>query len=259
MNNTIIPKFFGQQLRSGHWSTDNLRTYWRGIKAGEAVDESLYRNHGTIMGATWVGASLDCAVNTDKVNFGTSRLNIDDTQSFTIILKGITVKTWVVANRIFGRSAFNRPVGFWLKNANTVEMTVQTTGDNAIVGAVNQSLPAGLTTTIAGTWDGATARIYINGIESNSISPAAPGTLVFVDDTREWHFGEGHQSAGSGFIGSGESILIYNRTLSASEIQQLYINPDLPMQQEPISLWTQLLVGVTVPVMIHHYKQAGGL
>ena len=51
-------KMFGQQLSLGHRSTKGLVFYWRGIQAGEVVDESFYRNHGTITGAMWVGEGL---------------------------------------------------------------------------------------------------------------------------------------------------------------------------------------------------------
>ena len=51
---------------------------------------------------------------------------------------------------------------------------------------------------------------------------------------------------------------IYDRILPTWQIEELAINPDLPMQEEPV-WWGQAVDGVTIPRMIHHYKQAGGL
>ena len=62
----FIPiKMFGQQP-SGQYA-EGLVCIWRGIEAGNAVDESPYGNHGTITGPTWQGGGLLFDGATDKV------------------------------------------------------------------------------------------------------------------------------------------------------------------------------------------------
>ncbi len=99
-------------------------------------------------------------------------------------------------------------------------------------------------------------KLYINAVEDNITvdSLSALGGSVGVG---------AHNTAGS-FFGmiNLSHFSIYNRALSASEITQHQREPFAMFGDDPIELWafeSGEEPSVTIPVMIHHYKQAGGL
>ncbi len=235
MHNIVTTKMFGQQLNLGHWSTDGLAFYWRGIPAGNVVDESPYGNHGTITGATWVGNGLLFnGVANDLVNCGTNdSLNL--TGNFTIIVRAAPGDITLNDNTIIGRSG---PTHWWM-------LMNGAGGDNGRIalflsGSKLHSIQCWTANdqqrTIAVTHNGSLVTFYRDGVflssaaSSNASSAAGATTYIGIDP---------RDAVGLGFNGSIEYIWIYNRVLSASEIQQLYINPELPIQQDPVwSLFT---------------------
>ena len=60
---------FGAQLRIGHWSTKGLVGFWPFRKAGNLVDFTPNKNHGTLNGPTWVGDGLSFD-GSDKITIG---------------------------------------------------------------------------------------------------------------------------------------------------------------------------------------------
>ena len=77
---------------------------------------------------------------------------------------------------------------------------------------------------VAGTWDGATARIFIDGTEESSapyslgmINGGAP-LFIGTDELNSWGY--------YNFDGSIDDVYIYNRALSASEVFTLATIPE---------------------------------
>ncbi|KKM16550.1 hypothetical protein LCGC14_1684730 [marine sediment metagenome] len=226
-------KMFGQ-LPSGQYA-EGLVFIWRGIEAGNVVDESFYRNHGTITGATWVGNGLSYNGTTDTVEIGTA---IGKPSKATIIVR-FAVNDWgntglVVESADNGGS--NTTWGIRCQDAtNNLEYWVST-------GAANQrwlagtgewdstEFPAGQFNTIAFTHDGSNLYYYKNGVQKNTTaqSTANSGSPTGL------RIGKLGTLANWTINGIIEYVFIYDRALSATEIAALYINPDLPMQQEPI-------------------------
>jgi len=72
-------------------------------------------------------------------------------------------------------------------------------------------------THIAGTYNGSNIIVYINGVQSNSVSP----TGTYGGDTSNW--GIGATSGGSTpFNGSIDEVRIWNRSMSADEVWAIY-------------------------------------
>jgi len=222
---------FGQLLNLGHWSTDGLVFYWRGIKAGNAVDESLYRNHGTIMGATWTPEGLDFTNATDHIKINDAK---GPTTSGTAIWR-IREDAFVSGGGDFIGKNSNGDYAIYIYNssgANNIRMLGYNTATGLVIDinlAAMRSVD-GTWQTFAATWEsGAFGRLYKNGKLIGEDAVVA-GTLRLIDDI--WIGGTG----AAALDGRMSSCIYYNRALSANEIQQLYINPDLPMQQDPIWL-----------------------
>ena len=69
------------------------------------------------------------------------------------------------------------------------------------------------------TYDGAQVRVYRQGVFQDS--QATTGTVNF--SAQDWTFGQFSSSATYAFLGLGGFVNIYNRALSASEIEQNYL------------------------------------
>lgn len=65
------------------------------------------------------------------------------------------------------------------------------------------------------TWDGTNLKIYVNGVQTGSTSAST------IDDGGDFKFGE-HGGGGGRYKGRIDDARLYNRTLSATEIKQLY-------------------------------------
>lgn len=230
MRNVITPRFFGQQLRSGHWSTEGLIFYWRGIPAGNIVDESPNGNHGTITGnPTWVGDGL-------TFTFG----------DFAMLSNDITFADGEPWTAIF---EFQKGPGGTINDGGIVGKT-----DNSYIwfqqGFIARYHEDGGTNfdfndftdwsfrqTVAIRVDAGFISIFQNGVFGSSKVNTASATTwnrIGIADTFR-------------MVGSMYDIKIYNRALLQPEIQELSITPDLPIRQDNITLWAQPVVTGVVP------------
>ncbi len=233
---------FGELLNFGHWSTDGLVFYWRGIEAGEVVDESFFRNHGVITGATWVGEGLLFDAIGEGVDIPHNGIFVSspDITVFMVVKK---LSTSVGFTNIWGINKFGTTASGDL-NAWTLHLTeggsddhfaftVRIAGSELVIASATD-LPLNVWVTIAGVRSGGDMIIYRNGVQDN-ISTGNSTAAISDGANYDVHIGRSHTNtltpdilvATAGF---------YNRALSASEILDLYINPDLPMQQDPIWL-----------------------
>jgi hypothetical protein len=78
-------------------------------------------------------------------------------------------------------------------------------------------------THLAGTYDGATLRLYVNGVQVSSRSPSGPIAV----STNPLQMG-GDSIYGQYFQGRIDEVRVYNRALSATEIQRDMNTPITP-------------------------------
>jgi hypothetical protein len=75
---------------------------------------------------------------------------------------------------------------------------------------------------IVGTYDGSTAKIYIDG----RLKATGQGSYTILHDSTPLCFSrEITQYEYDGFNGLMDNVMLYNRTLSSEEIHELYLNP----------------------------------
>ncbi len=230
------PKFFGQQLRVGHWSTNGLVFYWRGIQAGNAVDKSFYGNHGTLSGVTWTADGLDFDGSNVQVVIGNSLPELD---LVTATRNTISVCAWIrprltsvdiiasTGSQTSGSVKDNQ----WFLTAWTSDNLSFGVGDGTGFDAINSpnnTLVADNWHFVAGTIDSAKLmKMYIDGVVQPS---TANFSLTPYSVNKITLLGKNHSSAS--FNGIISDVKIYDRDLSASEILALYINSNLPIQIE---------------------------
>ncbi len=249
---TIKP-ILGANLRWGHGSTYGLKAYWPFTAAGTLVDFAPHQNHGTLTNSPewradalrFDGVDQDAACGSRLLN-GWTGLSIVVWINFEV-LNGPICSQWFTAGSLQlilrgDGSGFD----FFLHDGTS--QAGGDFGDIAVsVGEWNQ---------VVATWDGATMRMYLNAKASaTTFAFAGPIDVNVAGDDFVWA-----RDRTVFLQGSIRNGLVCDRALSASEIQQLFINQNLLIQQDPIWMGSVALVaGVTIPIMIHHYKQAGGL
>jgi len=185
------------------------------------LDYSVYRNHGTIHGATWTtgkfGSALSFDGEDDYVDCGNDEsLNITD---------ALTIEAWVKpaadisgsGTRVFleKMNAYGLVYGF---NAGHLEVYLG--------GATRILYPVTLYKNnwyhLVGVWEGSTTGnvyLYING--ENVASGDYTGSIT-SDHALQIGGGEAWSGAWRYFNGTIDEVRIYNRALSAEEIKRLF-------------------------------------
>ncbi len=248
----FIPiKMFGQQL-SGPFA-DGLVFWFRGIESGNAPDESPYGNHGTITGATWVGDGLLFDGDNDEVAIGDIGLHTQ----LSVIMKVMPLENADGGYFAIGSNnqALDTILGIRFDTTNRLRVTWGdgTTDNWGYQTTTTNSLIQNEWAYITAIWDNNNTYplVYINGILDVSGAQARTGTPIVSN-------GVSYLGAGvKGWANCGiADVKIYNRALSQTEILALYINPDLPMQQDPIwLLFSPAAPSGIVPIIQAHTRR----
>ncbi len=185
---------------------------------GTSTADSSGNGHtGTISGAAWSALGrFGNALSFDGVNDwatanATSSLNLTT---------GMTLEAWVFPTSTTGvrdvliKESPNVDIyNLYARNgAGLPESNVFVSGTNRT--AQGSTLPANQWTHVAGTYDGSTLRLFINGIQVAS----TPVTGSIATSTGPLRIG-GNSLWGEFFQGRIDEIRIYNRALSGAEIQ----------------------------------------
>ena len=185
---------------SGHNSST---TTWK--------DLSGNGNDSTITGGTWTNNSLDFTTsNTSKGVRTKSNFPIDFNNTFNIVFKLSNVNSVEV---LFG-SRSSSSNGFMLFNYNSSNaLSLDTKGSSTRINLGNR-LSANTNYDVTVTFSGTTAKLYVNGQLS--------GTKTFTDASLNMPLSIFTAGAQSNARGSIYSVKVYNRALSAAEVQQNY-------------------------------------
>lgn len=193
---------------------------------GDANDSSGYGNNGTLssgsgfkVGKVGQGFQFD--------GTGQSEISVTDSQSLRPV-SAVTVEAWI--NPSSAQTGFQgvifkgntgspggQPYSLFVNGTN-YQIVVRVGNDSNFqaLGSIG-GIPANVYSHVAFTYDGSTIRIYINGALDNSAASSI-GNLAQIN-TQALRLG----GLGGSFTYAGEAdeIGIYNRALSASEIQSI--------------------------------------
>jgi hypothetical protein len=196
--------------------------------SGSSVtDSSGSGNTGTISGATRTASGrFGRALSFDGVN---DRVNINDSKSLDLTT-GMTIAAWVRPTTlsswrtvILKEQPGNLVYALYANTDSSVPSGEISTGAFTYHVQLGSSQPPLNTWThLAATYDGATLRLFVNGIEAGA--KAATGPLVV--STGALRIG-GNAVWGEYFSGLIDEVRIYNRALSSTEIQTA-MNTALP-------------------------------
>ena len=214
----------GESANSGELSAvpstvlGGLIGYWKfdedsGILAS---DSSGNNNTGTLInGPAWIAPG--------KVGASALQFNAANEQFVSIFdstsldpTNGLTITAWINTSNWSG----NRRIVQKGNGDNQYRLLAEGgvfKFDLTGVNTLTTTLPAVNTWVhVAGTWNGSTMAIYINGVLKASL--AATGTNATTTDSLTIAAKNGSTTAGDYFLGSLDDVRIYNRGLSASEI-----------------------------------------
>ncbi|HEX6667758.1 MAG TPA: LamG-like jellyroll fold domain-containing protein [Solirubrobacterales bacterium] len=181
-----------------------------------ATDTSTAKNNGTLNGATSTpSGKFGRALSFDGTN---DRVDVPDANSLDLT-NGMTLEAWVKPTTNTGyRTALMKERGgdlvysLYASNGAVPKFESFTTGENAATSGSGLALNAW--THLTATYDGATMRLYANGVEVGT--KAATGSMP--NTTGALRIG-GNAPWGEYFSGLIDEVRVYNRALSASEIE----------------------------------------
>lgn len=187
--------------------------------AGTTVaDASGTGNSGTITGASWTTAGrFGKAL---SFNGSTNWVTINDAPSLDLT-SGMTLEAWVKPAALSSwRQVILKEIPNGLayslyahNNAPQPAATINVGGsDQSAVGT--SALPLDTWTHLAATYDGSTLRLFVNGAQAQAVSVS--GTLITSNAPLRI---AGNAVWGEHFSGVIDEVRVYNRALSASEIQ----------------------------------------
>src|SRR2546430_1106977 len=181
------------------------------------TDSSGNNNVGTVSGAAWTPAGR---YGSALVFDGTSTSVTVPSSASLVLTTGMTLEAWVyptVAPTGWRAVIDKNADGYYLM-ASSDQGNRPAVGGSWTAGNQNTvgptALPVNAWTHLAGTFDGTTVRLYVNGVEVASQAQAT--SLVNTAETLQIG---ADKFAGENFAGRIDEVRIYNRALSPAEIQ----------------------------------------
>jgi RHS repeat-associated protein len=186
--------------------------------AGTAVvDSSGHANDGTITGAAWADGKFGKALQFDGID---DKVTIPDSNSLDLTT-GMSLSAWVKLDSpdstwrevLYKKRGTGRSYDLAADTTSAKPSMALGTGTSDPVIYGTSQLPTAEWAHVAGTWDGTTAKYYVNGtlVRTQAMAgPIATGTDMLYLGTR----------ANDRYLdGTIDEVRIYNRALSQSEVQ----------------------------------------
>ena len=178
------------------------------------ADASGNGNNGTINGATWTTGQYGQAL---SFNGSGARVTVNDAATLDLT-NGMTLEAWVYPTAVGGwRDVIYKEINdiYYLMGSSQNGSLPSVGGTFATTAAFGTtSLPLNTWTHLAGTYDGAMMRLYVNGVQVSS--RAQTGSIH--TSTGVLSIG-GDGLYGQYWAGRIDEVRIYNRALSQAQIQ----------------------------------------
>jgi hypothetical protein len=204
--------------------TDGLVGLWSfngpDMDGDDAFDRSGQNNHGTLTNGPLpaigrIGQALEFDGDNDYVNIP-DKESLDVTDYFTLsawLYSYETIDSLNASSSLFYKAD---AYGSWWQSADNGLMRFGTFGGN--IKSTRDSWNANEWYHVVAVHDGSTSYIYVNGTEDNSGTNTDPVTQEIDDLWIGYHSYE----SGAYFNGKIDEVRIYNRALSAEEVERLY-------------------------------------
>jgi glucose/arabinose dehydrogenase/PKD repeat protein len=184
-----------------------------------AADASGTANHGTVTGATWTNAGrYGNALSFDGTN---DAVTVPDANSLDLTT-GMTLEAWVRPTAAGGawRTVIAKNAGttvaynlYGNRNTNVPALEIYN-GTRLRATNGTAQLPLNTWSHVAGTYDGSTLRLYVNGTQVGTFATAGS---ILTSTGQLWIGGNSVWS--EWFAGLIDEVRVYSRALTAAEIQ----------------------------------------
>jgi beta-galactosidase len=222
---------------------DNLIGHWRlddGTGSTAAQDSSGRGNHGVLHGlnpaSAWVAGRSQQALQTTRAGW----VQVSPSPSIDSIISHVTLSGWIDLEDgirppdIWG-TALSRQIGTSIDQHYHLSLFMDrrphlffTTITGYVLLSAPDPVPSGVWIHLAGTYDGAMARLYVDGVEV--ASQTMTGNFA-PDATPVLLGGNGNDASGVPtelFPGRIDELMLYARALSAREIGELAAGAAFP-------------------------------
>ena len=192
---------------TGHWPFDD--NWWDYGFADSKWDDFTTFSGNPFRSTTRVVGSASADLDGDDMSTSTGKVFMSSDR------RQVSVGFWVAFRASYSPVNYFMSCadfGFAQSDGNQIAFAIATSGMNSAITTVTLNT----WTHIVGTFDGSTIRIYKNGVLAASTSH--PGTVYLRDNFLTlggWH-------TGGSWNGLVDDLRIYNRVLTAAEIQGLY-------------------------------------
>ena len=162
-------------------------------------------------------------------NFSLGYISIADSNSLDVTGYALTLEAWVYPraltnfNAIVGKEDNDCSDDYWIyqfEGATDVINFRVATDISGRTGVASSALSANQWYYVVGTYDGATLRLYINGVLNNS----ADKTGTIETSTGPFSIGKYQGCNKDQFNGIVDNVRVYNKTLSPEQILAIYNN-----------------------------------
>jgi hypothetical protein len=194
-----------------------LVSWWRG--EGDLIDATGNNNgalsHGVAFASGEVGGGFSF--------YGFPYVSVPDSPSLDSLTSAITVEAWIKVNQFSAQgwaTIISKGDSSWQlrQYGNSSTLSFSTTGlsDGELAGTRN--INDGQWHHIAGVYDGTNKYIFVDG----TLDVSAPATGLISQNGQPLCIGNTPEHFERGFNGLIDEVSIYNRALTASEIQSIY-------------------------------------
>ncbi len=193
---------------------------------GNANDASGNGHHGT-PGGDLTSSANSYGTSNSAMHFDGSSANITVSSTTGLDATNITVSAWVKLDQYTGDN--ETVVARWHGGAEVFALEIDPTNHPQLVTNINSThilatssstLPLGTWAHLCGTYNGQMVSLYVNGV----LLCSSPFSGAFAPSTSPLMIGSQYAALDRNWTnGSIDEVRFYNRALSASEIQNLYI------------------------------------
>lgn len=202
----------------GRWRLDEAT-------GSAAYDSSLYAHHGALVGTTFDSSGVSPAKIDDALQFdgGNDYVWIANTSDLQIT-EALTISAWIKGDSwgsgsdvdVILRKGEGNPNNYQLAVADG-RLSLSLDGNDGNGFEADTVLSTGVWHHVAGTWDGAEVRLYVDGVMDHA-SPFSRSAPIGTDNRTLYL---GGRSGADQFDGTLDDVRLYRRALCPDEIESL--------------------------------------
>ncbi|HVV26067.1 MAG TPA: LamG domain-containing protein [Candidatus Saccharimonadales bacterium] len=199
---------------------------------GNTRDATPFGNNAGNHGATLTADRFGRPNSAYQFNGSSAYMQIPHSSSLDIGQPGLTLSAWIKPDVLSGTNTYavitrNAPFLLWVNPAvAAVQTGLYQNSTWYFSNSSSNSLAAGVWQNIVLTYDGTYRRMYVNGVQSGADITTIAGNID-INSTTNLAIGYDYATGGRYYFpGDIDDIRVYNRALSAAEVQALYNLPD---------------------------------